>query len=543
MTDPLYDPFPWIRRGGPFDLGRLFEHPGEDLWGIASDTKRVCIVGGGIAGLAAAFELIGLGHDVHVLEASNRLGGRILTDRFAGTYGELGAMRIPLSHYCVRHYIHNFQLPLRQFVMTNDDAYVLLRHRIGPVRRHELRNIAGLDDKRRELSDYLTDGIGLLDQWRIFDNPGADAATKLWSCVSIWQYIQRWVVPGSTELRLRAPLLSRDEWEYAGRIDGLIWDEHAANLEAAVDDLIFGDPAMFEIPGGMDALVHAFAYYLDGTISLRSVVKEIRPDTSPGRVIVRWLEDGRTTRSAEFQFVICAIPPACLVHIDWGNELPREQWEALTKVTYGSAAKAVIHCDQRPWEFVDGIFGGASFTDMPIEQLWYPSDNAAPAAEQLAEEAADPDAQPQLSARGALSADPGLGYEPHATRWEARPGASLYGPGTLLAYAHGDNARRFAALPDRDRRESVLSCLRELHPGIERYVRKIRCVAWDNEVNPGTGAFAMFNPGEQMRYGNWIAQPVGDRVFFAGEHVAGAHAWVQTSIQTALGAVWHVLSA
>src|SRR5688572_23881521 len=63
--------------------------------------KRVVVIGAGLAGLAAAYELVNAGHDVTILEASHRPGGRVRSwrDPFAdGLYGEAGAARIPPSH-------------------------------------------------------------------------------------------------------------------------------------------------------------------------------------------------------------------------------------------------------------------------------------------------------------------------------------------------------------------------------------------------------------------------------------------------------------
>ena len=70
----------------------LEPHPGR--------RKRVVVIGAGMAGLVAAFELARQGHDPIVLEAQNRVGGRVYTLRsFApGLYAEAGAMRIPRVH-------------------------------------------------------------------------------------------------------------------------------------------------------------------------------------------------------------------------------------------------------------------------------------------------------------------------------------------------------------------------------------------------------------------------------------------------------------
>src|SRR3954453_15910653 len=88
--------------------------------------KRGIVMGAGIAGLVAAYELKGQGHDVVVLEAQNRVGGRVFTCReFApGLYAEFGAMRIPRSHDLTLKYCAKFNLTLVPFVMGNTKGLV-----------------------------------------------------------------------------------------------------------------------------------------------------------------------------------------------------------------------------------------------------------------------------------------------------------------------------------------------------------------------------------------------------------------------------------
>src|SRR5438874_12229083 len=70
-------------------------------------SKRVVIIGAGLAGLVAGLELVNRGHEVTILEARNRAGGRVLTIHkpFAdGLYAEAGALFIPDCHHLTMKY-------------------------------------------------------------------------------------------------------------------------------------------------------------------------------------------------------------------------------------------------------------------------------------------------------------------------------------------------------------------------------------------------------------------------------------------------------
>ena len=82
---------------------------------LRGPAKKVVILGAGMAGLVAGYELIALGHDVTILEARMRPGGRVHTLRepFSdGLYAEAGAARIPDEHDLTLKYVKLFNLPL-----------------------------------------------------------------------------------------------------------------------------------------------------------------------------------------------------------------------------------------------------------------------------------------------------------------------------------------------------------------------------------------------------------------------------------------------
>lgn len=85
---------------------------------LSGPAKKVLVLGAGLAGLVAAYELSKLGHDVAVLEARTRPGGRVHTLRepFSdGLYAEAGAARIPDDHDLTHKYVKEFALPLEPF--------------------------------------------------------------------------------------------------------------------------------------------------------------------------------------------------------------------------------------------------------------------------------------------------------------------------------------------------------------------------------------------------------------------------------------------
>ena len=85
---------------------------------VKSPARKVLVLGAGMAGLVAAYELTKLGHEVTVLEARTRPGGRVHTLRepFSdGLYAEAGAARIPDNHDLTHKYVKEFALPLEPF--------------------------------------------------------------------------------------------------------------------------------------------------------------------------------------------------------------------------------------------------------------------------------------------------------------------------------------------------------------------------------------------------------------------------------------------
>lgn len=123
----------FIKRSGFALAGAsLARLPGVSVSGAP---KKIIIIGAGMAGLSAGYELTQRGHDVTILEARSRPGGRVHTLREPfddGLYAEAGAARVPENHDLTLKYVRLFDLPLEPMYPSRISA---LRFEEGEMRR------------------------------------------------------------------------------------------------------------------------------------------------------------------------------------------------------------------------------------------------------------------------------------------------------------------------------------------------------------------------------------------------------------------------
>jgi monoamine oxidase len=520
-------------------ISELYRFPENELSSVkASEVpKDICVIGGGIAGLTAAYELANKGNKVHLLEASSRLGGRMWTHRFdSNTYGELGAMRIPANHGCVWHYINHFKLATREFVSHNIDAYLYLRE--GCERLKDFAKLQKLFNLRlpghycnglspfepaEQFIQYHMGKLTVSDFKSIFQEFDIPPQLRELEQFSLGQFMRGDYPSGFS--------FGPDACEYVGRGTGMLWFEQASCLQFILNELALKEPKKDEIVGGMACLIDSFKKALTqraGIVEFNCPVTHVEIANKP-KVRVTW-RTSRGEKRGEFDYVVCATPAGATLRIRFTPPLAPQVYEALTNVSYASSGKTIIRADRRFWE-KDGIFGGGSYTDLANQQIWYPSDNS------------DPD--PNANVRVGYS-----GSELRATERVAKQKRLMDRPAVFTAaYMWGANAQRFAALDSQRKTELILACVEKVHPGCRASIKDSNVVhhSWDEQENPGHGAFAFFAPGEQSRYQRYLCEPHPlqsntPQVFFAGEHLAICHAWIQNAIQSALGTVLNILS-
>jgi monoamine oxidase len=453
--------------------------PRTGLPPCAGEPRRVAIIGGGVAGLVAAYELARTGHDPVVFEAQNRVGGRIKTLRdFApGLYAEAGAMRIPRAHGLTLGYCEHFGLALRPFVMGNPNGLV----HVGGVRTTMAEAAADpevlpfdLDDHERgKTCDQLWDE-STADIRALLERKGDGA----------WDEIAADYDQYSLQEFLEAKGWSAGAIEMYGILNFVEAEMNNAVMEELRESLGGAYVDMQTIVGGMDAFPNAFFRELDNRVRFGAEVHAFEQDADGVTVHVK-TEAGRYHETADY--AICTLPFSVLRNVEGVQTLSRPKQRAIRQLNYSASTKILFQVRNRRWEALDGIDGGATVTDLSVRRLNYPP----------------PD--PSTS-RGVL----------------------------LASYTWGQDALRWDAMDEETRLEEALDDVSRIHPWIrDEYECGVSWAWYDDRW--ARGAFALFAPGQLSALQPDIVAPEG-RIHFAGEHASLHHAWIQGSLESGIRA-------
>ncbi|WP_420963162.1 NAD(P)/FAD-dependent oxidoreductase [Brucella sp. IR073] len=349
----------------------------------------VLILGAGLAGMTAALELRQAGYKVRILEYNQRSGGRNWTLRGGDSYTELGGAtqkcgfddglyinpgpwRIPYQHSGLLDYCKRLGVKLEPFQQANHNAYLHSSKAFGgkPQRVREIQgdfqgHISELLAKAAQ-KGKLNDAVATEDQEMLLE------ALKSWGMLDNNYAYKASVTPNTVRGCEKDPGGGIGAAPIAGQVLGLS-DILSSRLWIALRSYFIYElqATMFEPVGGMDMIGKAFTREVGDLITHNAKVTKIQQDGKGVTVTYENVQNPGETQQATAQWCICTIPLTILSQIEM-NVSP-SMLAAINAVPYAASVKVGLQFKRRFWEEDENIFGGVSYTDLPISQISYPS--------------------------------------------------------------------------------------------------------------------------------------------------------------------------
>jgi monoamine oxidase len=466
----------------------------------------VLILGAGLAGMTAALELRKAGYRVQVLECNRRPGGRNWTLRGGDTFTELGGFtqtcefeqglyfnpgpwRIPYHHRAVLDYCKRLNVALEPFIQLNHNALLHASSAFGG-RPQRIRDIKA--DFQGQVSELLAKAT---EQGRLDEAVSSEDREILLEALRSWGALDK-------NYAYKANLISAHFRGYAKGPGGGLGAAPIAGETIDLSDILKSrlwrylqnfavlelQTTMFQPVGGMDMIGKAFAREVGDVI--RYDAKVIRIQQDDGGVTVTYV-NGKAPAVAQLakaDWCICTIPLSILsqIQIDVGARMKA----AIDAVPYASAVKVGLQFKRRFWEEDEEIYGGISYTDLPIRQIAYPN----------------------------------TGY-------------NRSGRGVLLgAYiVEGSNSYEFTSMPPAERVARAVALGSRIHPQYAEEFENGIAVAW-HRVPFTLGCAGYWTEKARAEHYDSLCQ-IDGRIVLAGEHASYLPAWQEGAVLSSLDAI------
>lgn len=463
--------------------------------------KSVVILGGGLCGMAAAWELSKLGYACTILEARGRSGGRCWspaagststetgkaaqTGAFdSGMYFNAGPSRIPHNHQLTLHYCRELNIPLQVYNNVNENAWFFSEGK-GPLSNRKIRAREIHNDLRGYTSELLAKAIDqkALDQALTKEDgqkvieflmaEGGLNPDKLYKASARRGYIEQ---PGSGA---RAGKIADPHTLSAIIASGLI-DPDFYNVNEYTYEL---QMTMFQAVGGMEQIARAFEAKVRPMLQKNAEVTAIR--NVDNGVTVRYT-DASGPKELKADLCICTLPLTVLSNID--HNFSPDVSRAIDFVPYIATGKIGLQFKRRFWEEDESIYGGITHTNNDLTQIFYPSND-------------------YLGKKGVL-----IGY-----------------------YNFNEKAKRVGELSIAEREKLALTKGALIHPQYAGEFETSFSVSW-HKVPYSLGGWSLYSDDSRKSHYAALIKP-DKQVYFAGEHTSYLNSWMAGAFESARSVV------
>ena len=474
--------------------------------GAAPKGASVLVLGAGIGGMVAAYELRNAGYRVQVLEYGQRPGGRNWTLRGGDRYTELGGAtqqvqfdpglyinpgpwRLPHQHRGMLSYCKRLGVALEPFMQVNNNAYL-----------HSRKAFGGKPQRFRAVkADYQGHVAELLA--KATHDAALDAEVTAEDRALLLDSLRTWGALDKNFKFAKGPE-SSDRRGYAREPGGGLSARPEFSEPIATKDLLHSglwaalpisewydmQATMFQPVGGMGKVGEAFGRELAPLIRYNAKVIEISQDERGVRAIYEDTAGGSGRQSAQAHWCVCTIPLSILGQIPMNVGAPMTR--AIAAVPYATSVKVGLQFKRRFWETDEQIYGGVTYTDLPIGQISYPSS-----------------------------------------------GYFSEGKGVLLGAYIWDmlHSMEFTSMTPAERVSKAVEYGTQIHPQYHQEFENGVGVAW-HRVPGALGCFGLWTDATRAEHYDNLCQLDG-RIVLAGEHASYLPAWQEGAVTSALDAI------
>lgn len=434
------------------------------------NNRTVTVIGAGMAGLAAAYDLHRAGWKVTVLEARDRVGGRIYSLRnFSnGLVAEGGGEFIDENHRRMLAYANELGLQVGRVGSWQGQAgdWAALDGKAGPILHTDVWGV-DLDGEIENVWQELAElAKSVPDPHQPQLAPEAERLDR--------QSTADWIQSLDVHPLAKNDFIQHIRAEYTCEPEQLSLLDLARNaamyystLERAVN---------YRVIGGNDQIPRTLADRLpDVRLGGPVVSVSVHPDEV--EVTYRQGDSYTTVRSA---FAVLATPLTTARLIEFSPPLPDAHRKLVNELGYGAVTKVLIEYRKRFWD--ERGWNGRLVTDLPIGYIW------------------------------------------HATSHMEHE------RGILTVYTGGNPGANFASLSDAERIQAAIAHIERLFPGSSNLIECTATVNWVHE--PYTrGSYAALAPGQVIAHWKTLFEPAG-RLFIAGEHATPIQGFMEGAAES-----------